>query len=259
MAVGAAGLELIAQSGLVDQNIHGNGNDDGNEDAAVDLGAGEQLVQPQLRSRHAVEGSLINIPGLGIFHHVFEIAHVKGPGHDVRRQPVGHDAGQNLVDIQKGLQHAGDGAPQRAGQAAAQESDHPDETSRHRLRRNSQSQHERCHGAHQILSRRADVEQARLVGHSYGKAGHNQRRRPEQHVAQRLGVIAPGQVARRVPAGGQNAREDQPHTIPNALGGDGVLAQTHQHHHNGAHKQAHQNGDQRRQHLFGGILFIDGS
>ena len=35
------------------------GDDDGNENAAVDLGAGEYGVQPQLRGGHAVEGGLI--------------------------------------------------------------------------------------------------------------------------------------------------------------------------------------------------------
>lgn len=54
-----------------------------------------------------------------------QAALVEQPGHQVGGDPVGHDAGQHLVDVEEGLHQSGDTAPQGAGQHAAQEGNEP--------------------------------------------------------------------------------------------------------------------------------------
>ena len=135
MAVGATGLQLIAQGGLGHQDKDQDGNDDRHHNAAVDLGAGEDLVQPQLGRLHTVERSLIDIGRLGVLHMVLEVgkqaAIVKQPGYQVGGDPVGHDTGQHLIDVEEGLDQAGDTTPDGASQASAHKSDHPHQGSRH--------------------------------------------------------------------------------------------------------------------------------
>src|SRR5699024_6011594 len=63
VAVAAAGLELIAQGRLVHQDVHEHGDEGGDEDAAVDLGVGEEDVEPHLGRLHAVEGGLVYVAG----------------------------------------------------------------------------------------------------------------------------------------------------------------------------------------------------
>ena len=244
VAVGAAGLQLIAQGGLVHQDVHGDGDDDGNENAAVDLGAGEDGVQPQLGGGHAVEGGLIDVAGLGALGEVLEAADVEHPGHQVGGDPVGHDARQHLVDVQQGLYQAGDRAPQSAGQAPGQEGQHPDDAHGHGLGGDGQGHHQGDHGGDQILTGGADVEQAGLEGHGHGKSRHDQGRCPEQHVAQVHGVEAPGQGTGGVPAGAENTGKDDADTVPRAGQRDLLIAHAHDEHGDAAHQQTRQNGDQ---------------
>lgn len=118
VAVGAAGLELVAQGGLVHKDIDQNCDTDGNQDAAIDLRVGEQFVQTQLGGLHTIETGLVDIGSLGVLHVILEAlkqaALVEQPGHQVGGDPVGHDAGQHLVDVEEGLHQSGDTAPQGA-------------------------------------------------------------------------------------------------------------------------------------------------
>ena len=258
MAVGAAGLELIAQGGLAHDNVHEDGNENGDEDAHVHLGVGEDVVQPHLGGGYTVVGGLVDVAGLGILHHVFEVAHVKHPGDQVGRQPVGHDAGQDLVDVQEGLEQAGDGPPHGAGQAAAQEGDDPHQGRRDRLSGDTQGQHEGDHGAHEVLARRTDVEQAGLEGHSHRQTGEDQGGGPEEHVAQVGGVKAKGQLPRRVPPGAKDATHNQADAIPSAGQGEVVAGSRHDEHDDAAHYQADEDGEDGGQDGAGRLLLHPG-
>ena len=68
MAVGAAGLQFVAQRSLGHEDVHGDGQQNGHQNTGVDLRAGEQLIQPQLGGGHAVEAGLIDVAGLGVLH-----------------------------------------------------------------------------------------------------------------------------------------------------------------------------------------------
>ena len=114
MAVSAACLQLVAKGGLIHNDIDDHGDQDRHKDAAVDLRIGEDLVKAHLGGRHAVEGGLVDIAGLSALGDIFQIAQIKNPCDQVRGDPVGHNARQHLVDVEEGLEHAGDRAPERA-------------------------------------------------------------------------------------------------------------------------------------------------
>ena len=254
MTIGAAGLQLISQGRLIDEDIHANGDHNGDQEAPVCLGSREQLVHKQLGVGHSVEGGLVNVAAFGVFHHVFEIAHIEGPGDNIGCQPVGHNAGQNLVDVQKCLQRTGNRAPQSTCQNAAQKGQNPDEPGRNGRAGDSQRNHQGGQRAHEILAGSTDVKQTRLVGNGHGKAGHNQRGGPEKHIAQILGVVAPGQLTRPVSAGGEDTGKYQANAVPDAGIGNGALRQAHNDYHQGTNQKADQNGQQRCQNRFGGVF-----
>ena len=108
VAVGAAGLELIAQRGFGHEDVHAHGNENRDKDAPVDLGAGEELVHPQLGGLHAVAvhigpgpvhqgpaiGSLVDVAALRVFHRVLKyLGGIEEPGHQVGGNPVCHNTG----------------------------------------------------------------------------------------------------------------------------------------------------------------------
>ena len=191
MTVGAAGLELVAEGRLAHEHIDADGKDDGDENTAVDLRVREDLVKAHLRRGDAVVGRLIDVAGLGGLGDVLEAADVKKPRDKVRRDPVRHDAGEHLVDVEQCLEHAGDRAPERARERAAEEGEQPDERGGHRLGRKAESDGERDERTHKVLARRADVEKAGLIRHADGKARHDERSGSEEHVADVRRVKAP--------------------------------------------------------------------
>ena len=258
MTVGAAGLQLVAEGGFFHNDIDHNGQQDRHKDTAVDLRIGEQVVQAHLGGSHTVIGGLIDVTGLGVFHHVLEVADIEHPRHQIGGDPVGHDAGQYLVDVQQRLQQAGDGAPQRAGQHAAQKGQQPDNAGRNRRRGYAQRDIQRDKSAHQVLTGCADVEQARLKGYRHGKAGHDQRRGAEEHIADILGIEAPCQSAGGVTPGVEDTGEDQADAVPDARAGDLTVENAHNGHHDAAHQQTYQNGDQGGDQLFGAVLGVQG-
>ena len=256
MAVGAAGLQLIAEHRLLHDNVHHDGQNDGHQNTGIDLGAGEQLIQSQLGCGHTVEGGLVDVTGLCAFCYVLEAADIKHPGDKIGCDPVGHDAGQHLVDIQQRLQQSGDRTPQGASQHTAQKGQQPDDAHGHGLGGDAQRDGQRDKRTHQILAGCADIEQARLEGHRHGKAGHDQRHGAEEHIAHILGVKAPGQRARSVAACAEDAGKNQPDALPHTGSGDLLLRQAHNNDHDAAQQQAGQDGQQRGQDLLGAILGI---
>ena len=215
--VGTAGLQLIAEGRLFQHDVNQDRHNDGDDDAAIYLAAGEQLIQPHLGGRHAVVGRLVDIPGLVALHYVLQVADIKEPGHQACRDPVGHDAGDDLVDIKGRLQQAGDSAPQGTGQHTAQEGDEPDEPGGNAAAGNGKRQEQGSCGTGQVLARRADIEQAGLKGHRHRNTGKDERRSPEQHVADIGGIEAEGQSTSGVTPGAQYAKEHQPDAVPRAL------------------------------------------
>ena len=255
MTVCAASLQLITQGGLVQQDINQNCKYDGDQDAAVDLGAGEDLIQAELRCFYAVKGGLIDISALSVLHHILKGAHIERPGNDIGRQPVGHNAGQNFVDVQKCLQHTGNCAPQSAGQHTAHKSNDPNQPGGHHAGGNTQSQHQGGQCAHQVLTGCADVEKACLEGNRHGKTGHNNRGCTEKHIAQALRIIAPSKDT-VLTAGIENTCKNQLYAISDTLHGH-TLGKTHDHDHNGTNGKTDQDGKQRCQQLFSAIFLIE--
>ena len=258
MAVGAAGLELVAQGGLVHKDIDQNCDTDGNQDAAIDLRVGEQFIQTQLGGLHTIETGLVDIGSLGVLHVILEAlkqaALVEQPGHQVGGDPVGHDAGQHLINVEEGLHQSGDTAPQGAGQHAAQEGNEPHQGSWNRFSGDGECQNQGGGGAHQVLARRANVEQAGLEGHSHRQAGKDQRGGPEEHVAQVRGVKAEGQRARRVASGAEQAAEHQADALPRAVQPQGRVGGAHDDDNQRTHHHADEDGDQRGQYRLGAVF-----
>ena len=253
MAVAAAGLELVAQGGLVYEDVHEHGDDDGNDDAAVDLAAGEELVKAHLGGGHAVEAGLVDVVGLGVLDDVFEVADLEGPGDGVGGYPVRHDGGQDLVNIEVGLDEAGDAAPDGAGGRAAEEGEQPDDGGRHHVAGYAEGYHEAGHGAHEVLAGRADVEKAGLEGDGDGETRHDERRGTEKHVARADGVEAEGQRALGA-AGGEDAGEDYAHALPRALAGEAVAGVADHEDDDAADQKSDDDGGQAREHRLGGVL-----
>ena len=222
MAVGAAGLELVAEGGLVDEDVHDYREEDRDKDTGVYLRAGEELVEAELRRGDAVIGRLIDIAGLRALDHVLEIADIEEPCDEVCRDPVCHDAGENLVYIKECFEQTRDCAPERTGEHAAEESDEPDEERAHSLGRETESKHQGYHRAHEVLTGSTDIEQTRLVCDGDGKTGHDERGRAEEHIADARGIEAPAQRAGGVTAGAEYTGEDKADALPSALGGNAL-------------------------------------
>ena len=214
MTVGAAGFELIAERRLGHHHVNGDCKDDGDEDAAVDLGVREELVKAHLRGGNAIVGRLVNVAGLGGLGDVLEVADIEEPRDEVCRDPVRHDAGEHLVDVEQGLEKAGDRAPDRARERAAEEGEQPDERGGHRLGRKAEGDGERHERTDEVLARRADVEKAGLIRHADGKARHDERRGTEEHVADIRRVEAPHQRTGGVAPRGEQATEHDADAVP---------------------------------------------
>ena len=254
MTIGAAGFQLIAQGGFGHQNINKNGNPNGDQNAAIDLRIGEQLVQSHFGGLDTVKAGFVDIAALGVLNHVAIVAAVKNPGYQIGGNPVGHDACQNLVDVQERLDQTGNGAPECACQNTAGKGDDPDQPGGDNLRGNPQCQHQRCGGAHQILTRRADVEKTRFEGDGDGKTGQSQRRGSEEHIADTLGIEAPGQLTGGIASGAENTGKDQTNALPGAGQGQLLAEKPHYENENAADQQTDDDGKQGSQHASGAIL-----
>ena len=255
MAVGTAGFQLVSQRGFVHDDVHEDCNHDGNDDPHVDLGVGEQVIQPHFGGFHPIERSLVNIARLGVFHHVFEVADVKHPRDQVGGQPVGHDTGKHFVDVQESLEQTGDGPPNSASQAAAHEGDDPNEASRDRLGGNPQGQHQGDHGTHEVLAGGADVEQTCLKGHSHREAGHNQGGGSEEHISDVCRVKTKGQVACGIPPCAEQTAKDQLDTVQCAGKGQVITGEAYNQDDDAAHHQANDNRENGGQDGLGRVLF----
>ena len=208
VAVGSAGFQLIAQGGFVHDNVHEHSDQNSDQDAHVDLGIGKDFIQTHFRRRHTVECRFVDVAGFGVFCDILEVADIEEPGHEIGGQPVGHDAGQNLVDIQEGFQQSWDSPPNGPGSTAAQKCDKPNQCRRHRFRGDAQRQHQGDHGTHEVLSRGADVEQSRLEGHRHRETRQNQWGPAEEHIPNVGWVETKGQVSSGIASSAEQTAKD---------------------------------------------------
>ena len=115
--VQADGLQLIAEGGLVqddpDEDGHRSCEEDG-DGGAVGL---EHLVQAEVRNEGLGQlGALSEVQSAGVAH----IVHGAGAVlvdelvDQIEADPVEHDGGDDLVDVEVGLEEAGDRAPDAA-------------------------------------------------------------------------------------------------------------------------------------------------
>ena len=129
----------------------------------------------------------------------------------VQADPVEHDAGDDLVDVELGLQEAGDGTQQGAGQNGTQQAHPPGQ-----LQPQGHIQAGTC--AHHILTGDTDVEQAGLVGEQHGQGAHQQGNSTGQGLAQVLHLQGAGvaeEALQNRPDGlkGTAGLDDQKHQI----------------------------------------------
>ena len=164
--VQANGLELVAEGGLVqhhpDQHGHRCRQEDGNG-GAVGL---EQLVQAEVRDQGLGKiGVLTQVQSTGVAHVVHGAGAVLVDEliHQIQADPVEHNGGNDLVDVEVGLEETGDRAPQAAQQGCYQQADEP-----------GQLEHDgavqRTVSAQRVLTGCTDVEQAGLEGKRHGQS-----------------------------------------------------------------------------------------
>ena len=232
--VAAGGLQLVAQLGLFqqdpDQDRHQDRQWDGNGHILVVV---EQLLQAHggqdcagvgAGERHGVGAG-------GLLHQAQE--HI----HQIQADPIEHDAGDNLVDVAVGLQQAGDRAQRGAGHNRGQQAHVPGHAP-------GQGAVEASPGAHHVLPRGANVEQAHLIGEEDGQAAHQQRRRLNQGAAQILQLRGRFGIGHEVLYDGHNG----------LAGAGGVDDQQH----HIAHQQADENAQQRGQQGLDGAVAQQG-
>ena len=107
--------------------------------------------------------------------------------HQIQGDPVEHDAGDDNVDIAVGTQRTGNGTEERAGSNSQQQAQVP-----RQLPGDRGIKADAC--ARDILTGRADVEHADLIGEQDGQRTHQQRRRADERLAE----ILHAQLARRI-------------------------------------------------------------
>ena len=95
----------------------------------------------------------------------------------IQGDPVEHDAGDDNVDIAVGTQRTGNGTEERAGSNSQQQAQVP-----RQLPGDRGIKADAC--ARDILTGRADVEHADLIGEQDGQRTQQQRRRADERLAE---------------------------------------------------------------------------
>ena len=203
VAVVAGRLQLIAEFRLVEHDLDDNGDKDRERDRQTDVLV---FVEERAHAQVRQDGRRI---GVGEHDRVWAcpLLHI-GEQHvrQIQRDPVEHDAGDDLVDVAVALEQAADRAEQRAAGHGQQHARQPAPAP---AERGIQTQRD----ARAVLSRRADVEKADLVGKDDRKRAHEQRRGFHQRVAEIL------ELARRFLIG-KEVFDDGHDRIPRAVGID---------------------------------------
>ena len=154
--VGTGGLQLVAQTGLFQEDPHGDADEDAQGDGDV-LVVAKQLPQPQAGQESVwIGGRQGEGVGAGL------LLHLAQEGVDqIEADPVEHDAGDDLVDVAVSLQQAGDSAQDGTGQDGGDEAHVPGQSP-------GQGAVQAGASAHHILTGGTDVEQADLEGEQDG-------------------------------------------------------------------------------------------
>ncbi len=182
--------DAIADGGAPEQEVDQDRQNDGVDDARMQQRAGDQPRQPDL---HGQSRALGNVGAGG---NLFRIEHgtAQEEVHQLQRDHVQHDRRKNLIDLEPGLEHAGNAAPDRACQRTHKER----QGQEHPARPGGKGQGEsRCRqGADDDLAFTADVDHAAPEGNANAQSDQQQRR----HFGERLGD--PRHIAKRAPEHG---------------------------------------------------------
>ena len=193
----AAGLQFIPECGLVQHHPQDDCNDHGEEDrdgGGLDKVPGAKPAQVgnlRLRGDHIQTECLAVVRG----EHDAVSAAVHDCIHAVQADPVEHDRGDHLIDVEVCLEEARDRTPQCTEEDRGQHADIPRELQH-------EGEHQRAEYAQGELAGGTDVEQAGCERKRDGKAGHDQRSRIGDFIprAERF-------IAHAVPAALQNGFE----------------------------------------------------
>jgi len=177
-AVVAAGAQLVAEGGLVEQHVHHHGEGDGDQDAGVDAGhvdvAAGQVEEDLVEAALGDDGARRHVVGL-VLGGVEDDRAADQEVDAVHADVVHHDRRDDLVDVEHGLEEAGHHAPQAARHHAREDADDPVEP-RRQERPGAADPHRHRAADHQLAGR-ADVEQAGPEREANRQARHDQRRR----------------------------------------------------------------------------------
>ena len=202
-----------------DEDGEQNGDDDGNVNPA---GIAEQPGQRALGQDGAGVGGAqrsgtvrVGRAPAGSQHH----GHIGQQQVDeVHTNPVEHNGGNNLIDVEVCLEQARENAPDGTAHRASQQADEP-----RQLELNGAQQREKC--AHCVLAGRTDVEQARLEGKAHGQSAHHQGRGLIQHLAQLVHTgKAGGQHSAHTVHGFAGVQKNQQHKAQHQTDDDGQKA-----------------------------------
>ena len=165
-----ARLQLIAEGGFIDDEP----DDDRHKNCQEHCNGGgfvvEHIAKTQIRN-HGVREVCPKAVGLGLGGVVHDAgaAAIDDGVHRIEPNPVEHDGGDDLVDIEICLEDTGNCAPDCAKQRRRQQANPPGH-----FQHNGKIQ---CaEGTYGILTSSANVKKSRFKCEANGKTGHNQRR-----------------------------------------------------------------------------------
>ena len=180
VSVVAAGLQLIAKGGLLQDDPDDQGDDNGQEETNIHVAVLEQLIQAQPGQNGAGVGVGQGggpVRGGGAPVGVQHPGHVGNQEiHQVHADPVEHDGSQHLVDVEEGFEEAREKSPNGAAHSSGQETHIPGH-----LQLNGAGQGQES--ANGVLPRGADVKESHFVSKGHSQAHHHQGGSPVQDVA----------------------------------------------------------------------------
>ena len=223
VAAQAAGLQLIAEGRLLQDDPDEDGKNNRDDDRNIDPArvAEQCRKRPPGQDRTGVcnvqRGGAVRVrraPAGGQ-----HIGHVGQQQIDeVHADPVEHDGGDDLIDVEIRLEQARENAPDRTADSARQQADVP-----RQLELNGAQQREES--AHRVLAGRTNVEQARLERKADGQAAHHQGCRLVQHLAELVHAgKASGQHSSHAAHGGAGIQQDQQYKAQHQTDDDGQKA-----------------------------------
>ena len=188
---------------LIKQDIHCDGERDGDEEAKVHRGMGEHFIHADTGHKRRLldifgthEGLVVEV----VFDQLVDQIH---------RDVVHHDAGDNLVDVKVRLHQAGNGAPDEARDTGGKDRHDPLDGGGDP---GAQTAHHDGHeGADDELAGGADVKDAGLEGERDGQTQHDVGGRVVQHVTDAAQTVREAALQHHEEAGERAAGVEDEH------------------------------------------------